>query len=248
MVAEDKVLTSFGADMSGERALICIPHAGGGAATFAAWARPLRSTATVWAARLPGRESLIREEPLQTVEQMAEILARALERLPASELTLFGYCSGALIAYELAHRLTAGGDERVKRLVVGSRLAPAPDGASQSPQSEITRTETLSFLRRMGGTDSEILNNPEYVSLIAPALISDAAAALRYRPPASRDKYSIPIVAIGGMLDVNVREADLMTWKACTSGSFSIHQFAGDHFFLITQLEEVIEFFVGLMR
>jgi surfactin synthase thioesterase subunit len=248
VVTESRVLTSFGAERSEGPALICIPATGGGAATFAPWVGPLRNRATVWAARLPGRESLIREKPLETIEQMAEIMARAVERLPASELTLFGHCSGALIAYELAHQLTAGTDERLKRLVVSSRRAPESDDASQPLENELTRAEIVDFFIRMGGTEQEILESPEYISLTAPTLLADAAAALRYRPPASRGKHRIPTVAIGGIDDDHVREADLMAWKACTSGSFSYRQFPGDHFFLITQREAVVEFLAGLMR
>src|SRR3954447_26751260 len=84
--------------------LICIPHAGAGAALYYPW-RPLSQVASLWAVRFPGRENRLAEPALTSIHAMADALAASVAKIPARAMVLFGHCSGALVAYELAIRL-----------------------------------------------------------------------------------------------------------------------------------------------
>ena len=238
---DDGVLTAFGRPERRRRALICIPHAGAGASAFAPWAGALRSAAAVWAARLPGRETLIGEPPLRTVGDMAGRLVSAVADVAAAELTIFGHCGGAVIAYELARRLTASGQRRVSRLIVSSQPAPSACGPAE-PVAGPSREEFVAFLRSMGGTDETVLSHPRYLALLEPVFRADLAAAAGYRLPPDRARLDLPVTAIGGRSDSVVPRRRLDEWAGLTTGPFDVRQFDGDHFFLFAQGEPVLRF------
>src|SRR5581483_8780637 len=102
--------------------LYAIPHAGAGAAAVKKVCRALGDTLHTVAVRLPGRESRMDEEPLTDLTVLVDTLAGQIEdHAHGRDVLLYGHCSGAVIAYEVAGRLTT---TRVKHLVVSAYRAP----------------------------------------------------------------------------------------------------------------------------
>src|SRR5262245_50180491 len=64
-----------------EAALVCIPWGGGGAAPFRAWAPLMGGTASVYAARLAGRETRFREPLPAQLSVVVDELAGAVAGL-----------------------------------------------------------------------------------------------------------------------------------------------------------------------
>ena len=91
--------------------LLCFPHAGAGAATFNAWRAFLPPEIEVVAARLPGRESRIKEPAFTEFSTLVATLVPLVGTAFDDEkpLLLFGHCVGALIGYGLAVALEAHG-------------------------------------------------------------------------------------------------------------------------------------------
>src|SRR5215468_8965797 len=93
--------------------LVCLPFAGAGASFFRPWGALAGERVEVVALQLPGRERRIDEKPYLDVPSAAEgLLPEVSARLdPARALVLFGHSLGAVLAYELACRLTARGSD-----------------------------------------------------------------------------------------------------------------------------------------
>lgn len=233
-------LARFGA-ADCRQAILCIPHAGAGAAMFAAWGEALADTASVWAARFPGRESLVLEQPLTSLDALASLLARTVTQLEAAELTLFGHCSGALIAYELAHKMITV-DDRVTRLIVSSQPAPFAATQRQALPAQVSDDFAVDFIRQAGRTDERALSDPEVLELLLPAIKADIGAIASYAPPPGREKLGIPVWAISGSDDRELPRHELARWATITTGVFRMRQFAGDHFFLFSQADSVVSF------
>jgi surfactin synthase thioesterase subunit len=211
--------------------LICVPHAGAGAAFFHPWRR-LGEVASVWAARFPGRENRIAEPPLTSIHAMADALAASVATIPARAMVLFGHCSGALVAYELAVRLARTHPRPAVRLVISSQPAPfglgEPNGVSVARMSQ---PDLVAYLRRLGGTPEGVLANPRLMALMEPILRADLLAAEQYRPAAPEIlPYDITVVA--AMSDRAVSGDSLAAWQRCTNASFEIKWFDGQHFFI----------------
>jgi surfactin synthase thioesterase subunit len=247
MASKKSVLATFG-QQSGRRAVVCIPHAGAGASVFWPWVNILSEVATVWAVRLPGRESLITERPLDSVESIVARLIHDVVAIDAEELTLLGHCSGAVIAYELAHRLISSGDKRVVRLIVSSQKAPGVRPADPPWPGFSSRQELVAYLHETGWTDDRVLSNEKFVDFVGSVITADLRAMSRYSKPEGRRPLHIPIVALGGKSDDSLSGSELMSWSAETSAESCVFRFDGDHFFLFKPAEELIAFLAQILR
>ena len=229
-------------------ALVCIPHAGAGASIFAGW-RALRDIASVWAVRLPGRENRILEEPYTSIDQMADALVAPVTDLPGSGLVLFGHCSGAFIAYELAGKLTARAPVAKNIvLVVSSQVAPSPRSAQRGPSpANLAPAELVEYLRGLGGTPEEILRSAELMELLEPMIRADLQASDRYSHERRTSFVHIPIVAISAVDDGLVDNFKLARWKVHTTGSFRTVNVDGHHFDLTEPQSSILQAVRGII-
>lgn len=82
-------------------------------------------------------------------------------------------------------------------------------------------------MRRLGATTSAVLDNPEMMALVLPAMRADLAVYERYRADPS-GTIEAPVTALGGADDVDVTAEDL---AACARRGFRIVRVSGGHFF-----------------
>ena len=85
----------------------------------------------------------------------------------------------------------------------------------------------------MEGTPREVLDNPNLLQLILPALREDAAI-YRHYIYAEEPPLDCPICAYGGVDDPNVHREHLEGWAAETTADFAVRVFPGGHFYLQT--------------
>jgi medium-chain acyl-[acyl-carrier-protein] hydrolase len=217
-----------------DRAVICLPQAGAGSSSFLPLAKSLRSDASVWAACFPGRERRIFERPLATIGEMAASLLGPVRDVAAGNVVILGQCSGALVAYELAHMLTVEGRIWTRSwLVACSQSAPGePIGIRRAPRAI---PDVAAELRAIGGTPEKLLQSQEFIKLMTPAIEADLNAVERYRVPAGRRPVRMSIAIFTGSDDDLLNATDLLAWQSYTAGSFRIERFPGDHFFMTGQ-------------
>jgi medium-chain acyl-[acyl-carrier-protein] hydrolase len=229
------------------RGMFCIPSVGLGVAPFVTWAEALADVASVWAARLPGRENRILESPLHSIEEMAEELAKSAYTISFDELIIFGHCSGAWIAYELAYLLSNSLRHKNLILVVSAQVSPTSVSSRDTARvADMSLDELTVYLRSVGGTSEDILLNRELMELMEPALRADILAVRKYRCPSGRPKLSIPLVATAGNCDSMINESELCQWKELSTGPFTLKLVDGDHFYILQRTEEMIDFLKGL--
>jgi medium-chain acyl-[acyl-carrier-protein] hydrolase len=210
--------------------LFCFAHAGGGATFFRPWRLALAPDIDVLPVILPGRESRLRELPYRRVEQLLEPLCAALEPHLDRPYALFGHSLGSIVAYEVARRLSAGGGPGPAGLLVSGRRAPRL-ATSRRPFCGLPDAEFLAALGGLGGTPPEVLDEPELVRMLLPALRGDFELNESYAAlPGPR--LRCPIVAAMGAADPEVDRTELLGWHEETSGDFTMRVFAGGHFYL----------------
>jgi len=218
--------------------LFCLPYAGGGSAIFRAWPEHLPAEIEVCPVRLPGREARLAESPFTGGPDLARALARALEPLLDVPFAVFGHSMGALAAFELVRELRRhAGALPVRLLVSGARAPhrPNPDPALHHlPDAEFL-TEVR---RRYDGIPGAVLENPELVQLLLPALRADFTLFETY-VYAEEPPLACPVSCFGGLDDGRVSREDLEAWRRQTAGSFTLRMFPGDHFFLQTEEDSV---------
>lgn len=219
--------------------LICFPYAGGGAAVFRSWAQDdFLPDTEVCAIQLPGRESRITESPVGDLRRLVSMLGDAMEPYLDRPFAFFGHSIGALVSFELARELRR--TRRIEPIHLFASGCPAPHLQNTEQICDLPDGEFLEHVCRFNGTPPDVLNHPELMRLMLPALRADFSLRDRYlfrdEPP-----LSCPITSFGGMGDAHVDGATLGTWRQHTGERFQLWLFQGDHFFLRSAQRPILE-------
>jgi surfactin synthase thioesterase subunit len=208
--------------------LICFPHAGGSASYFHPVSKELSPRLDVLAVQYPGRQERRHEPCVTDIGTLADRIARELLPLADQPMAFFGHSMGAVVAFEVARRLMA---EDVSPLTLFASGRRAPSCARDETVYKETDQALIAEVRRLGGTDTRMLADPEVVSMILPSLRGDYTAIMTYRcRPAVR--IGAPIFVMVGDRDPHVTNDEAMRWKEHTSGPFDMRVFPGGHFYL----------------
>lgn len=225
--------------------LICFPYAGGGASVFRSWAdSEFLADIEVCAVQLPGREARITEPPVCDLRRLVPLLREALEPYLDRPFAFFGHSVGALVSFELARELRRIRGVEPSHLFVSG--CPAPHLQDSERICDLPEDEFLARLGRFNGTPPEVLNHPELMQLMLPALRADFSLRDRYvyreEPP-----LDCPITAFGGMSDQHVSGVVLGSWRRHTRERFQLWLFQGDHFFVRSAQGPLLETLSGVL-
>ncbi|WP_051407322.1 thioesterase II family protein [Nocardia sp. CNY236] len=209
--------------------LVCFPHAGGSASYFQPVARALAPDIEVIAVQYPGRQDRRNEPGIDDIGVLADHIHAIMRTWPCGPLTFFGHSMGAVIAFEVARRLRRDDPGWALHLFASGRRAP------HLHRSEAVHLRDdagiIAEVRSLGGTESQLLQDPELLEMILPALRSDYRAVERYRfvpdgpPPCS-------ITVLTGDRDPQTTIDEAREWIRHSQDPFDLRVFRGGHFFL----------------
>jgi medium-chain acyl-[acyl-carrier-protein] hydrolase len=226
------------ASASPELRLVCFPYAGAGPQVFRGWGSLLPPEVEVCAVALPGRAARIRETPWNRLDPLADSLAAALLDLPPAPFAFFGHSFGGLLSFEVARRLHRESGPLPRHVFVSG--CPAPHLPPREPDVHRLPDAALKErLERLGGTPLQVLDCPELIDLLLPALRADLEAfeTHGYEPGAP---LPVPLTAIGGADDRMVPAHALEEWAGYTRDAFDVRVFPGGHFFLHSREDAVV--------
>jgi surfactin synthase thioesterase subunit len=216
--------------------LVTFGHAGSGPSAFRRWARSLAPEIELWEVTLPGRAGRLREPFAARWEPLVEELAGAIAAEAPEPFALFGHSFGAVLAFEVARRLSTDGVRPVG-LIVSGRSAPQCVRRLELPSDDATLVRVLS--ETYGGVPAEVAREPELLRHFLPPLRADLALLGRYeferRPP-----LGCPITVLSGREDATVDPAELDGWSEHTTERCDVQLFSGDHFYFQPEQEAVV--------
>src|SRR2546421_8574549 len=216
--------------------LVCLPHAGGSASYYPPLSAALSPTMEALAVQYPGRQDRRAEPLVDDLLVLADRLTDVLADEPGP-LALFGHSMGAVLAFEVARRLERGGRE-VSALFVSGRRAP-----TMHRDEWLHRTgdaELLHEVRKLSGTDVELLDDEEIVQMVLPVIRNDFQAVGTYRhQPGDEPELRCPVTAVIGTEDPRVTRSEADRWRTHTSGPFALHTYPGGHFYLTSVTTEL---------
>jgi medium-chain acyl-[acyl-carrier-protein] hydrolase len=219
--------------------MFCFPYAGGGASAYRGWGALMPPHFEVCPVQLPGRESRLREPPFTRPEALIQAVADALEPYLGMPFVFFGHSMGGMISFELTRELRRRGKPLPLHLFVAGRRAPDVPPREESIH-DLPEPEFIEKLRELNGTPEEVLQHAELMKLLSPVLRADFAVNETYAftEEAPLDQG---ISAFGGLGDEEVTREDLERWRQHTKGRFRMRMLPGDHFFLHSQKELILE-------
>jgi medium-chain acyl-[acyl-carrier-protein] hydrolase len=219
--------------------MFCFPYAGGGASIYRGWAGALPSDVEVCPVQLPGRESRLREQPFDRLAPLIAAAADALAPHFGRPFVFFGHSMGAMIGFELARELRRRGRPLPLHLFVAGRRAPQLP-AREEPIHDLPDEEFFDKLRELNGTPEEVLQHAELMRLLSPILRADFAVNETYEFTLE-EPFDLGISAFGGLGDADITREDLTGWQDHTRGRFRLRMLPGDHFFLHSARDMILE-------
>lgn len=218
--------------------LICFPHAGAGAATFHPWMDHVRDDIELIAVRLPGRERLFEQVPVDDMTLIGRSLGDIISGMAAAgPVGLFGYCAGAFMAFEAARGMTEK-HAPPALLAVCSQIAPH-ENASDVVVHDFPAERLRDFLRTMGGSEPVVIEHEEFWKIAEPAIRADYRAVETYSTEAE-PRITCDVVAFRGSQDDDVPSELLGAWADVTTGKFAARNLDGGHFLLQSKAADVL--------
>jgi len=190
-----------------------------------------RTGVEVCAARLPARDSRVKEKPLRSVFEAVAPLAAAIFEMLDRPYVLYGHSLGAILALETARELRRMGAREPEQLIVSASPAPQLPW-NHPPMRHLHRDAFLEEIQeRYGEIARPILNDRELLDLLLPGLRADVEMLETYRY-SPEDPLDCPVTAYAGVLDQTVTRTSLEAWREQTRSGFQLHMVSGDHFCL----------------
>lgn len=221
-------LKRFGRRGPSDARLFCFHHAGGAASMYRDWSRLMPSSIEPIAVQLPGRADRFREPPLDAMAPLVDALVEVIEPLLERPFAFYGLSMGGKVAWTLTHRLREHAMPMPSVLFLASVAAPA---WQEGRANWDVRTEDLvRYLREMGGTPPEVLEQPEFLASLLPTLRADLTLVDTFQFRATTP-LDVPIRAFAGVDDVEGSPERMSGWRAETCGRFDLDVVPGGHFF-----------------
>jgi medium-chain acyl-[acyl-carrier-protein] hydrolase len=228
-----------------ETRLFLFPYAGGGPAVFNTWYSNTPETIESWIAHYPGRGSRYSEPPIKKISTLVEQLSLAIQPHVDKPYIFFGHSLGGLVAFELTRQLRRQNQPQPQILFVSACSAPhLPD--PHSPIHALPETEFLKSLGQLNGIPSEVSNQPEVMKLLLPVLRADFEIVENYAYSADTP-LDCPIIAYSGLDDPRVNQEHIEGWVLHTNSKFKSQYFPGDHFFINSAREALINSIISEM-
>lgn len=224
---------------SASKRLFCFPYAGATAYVFQNWPRFLPADVEVIGMQLPGRGKRLLERMHTRMATLCEAVFPEIRPLLDKPFMFFGHSMGAMISFELARLLRRERQALPSYLFVSGRRAVQVH--EDEPRTyDLPEAEFIQELVRLNGTPPEVLEHRELLQLMLPLLRADFELIHEYQyspePP-----FAFPIMAFGGLGDPEVSRAQLEAWREQTTATFKLHMLLGDHFFIHSAREKILQ-------
>ncbi|HEX8095184.1 thioesterase II family protein [Jatrophihabitans sp.] len=219
--------------------VLCLPFAGAGASAFRRAQEYPSELVRICPLQLPGREERF-DEPAFTdaVAAVDDLLPIALDLVAGSPaVAVFGHSLGAVLAFELAHRLRQlPRPELVRVFVSGS---PGPWTRRENRATGMTDEDFLSQVRGFAGYSHPALEHPELREMLLPTLRADVEMHENYLAPPDR-LLDVPITSIRGSQDELVSREQAAEWNAASTAGCQLREVPGNHMYLVDSPAELV--------
>ena len=225
--------------------LICFPHAGGSASYYFPVSAALSPEFDVLAVQYPGRQDRRSDPFVDTIDALADELHAAIAPAMDGPVAFFGHSMGAVLAYEVTRRFEERDGISPVTVFASGRRAPS----RQRDENVHLRDDAgiIKEMRKLGGTDSRVLGDPELLEMVLPAIRNDYRAVERYTCGTDA-RINAPVVVLTAEDDPRTTVEEAAAWEEHTNGGTTLHTFDGGHFYLEQHAARVIDIVATTLR
>ncbi len=229
-------------DLSSQIKLFSIPFAGGNESSYSNFDDHFAQNGFQFETlTLPGRGSRVHEPFCTDLETLAKDVEDQLREKISGPWALFGHSLGGHLAYLVARNFFRAGEYLPSHLFLSSceprTLPPKIRGLHLLPDFML-----LQSVIQMGGLSQDDLKNPSLSSYLLAILRADFKV-LSDSPVSILEILPIPTTCLLGTKDILSKE-QASRWSDFTSGTWTLHQCPGDHFFIFQNSKLVCDLII----
>jgi surfactin synthase thioesterase subunit len=219
--------------------LICFPFAGGNKYSYLSWNSLIPEHIEMMAFEGPGRGDRYSEPLLEDMEHVLEDYWRQVNSLLNEPYAFYGHSMGAMVSFLLSKRAIEEGYAAPKHVFLSGRVPPTwPDEGDK-----LWRMDYDGFwagIKAYGGSPEELLKRPELMQLYEPMIRADLKSLDSYNHPADARALNIPATVLLGTREKVTMES-APDWQKQFQNPIQIHQFEGNHFWILQHGPQIID-------
>lgn len=191
----------------------------------------------------PGRGKRIKENLIYDYQDLTDdIFNQINNHLKNSkknkEYAIFGHSLGGIITYTVTNEIIRQELQPPKRLFISGRKAPTILKDKSEFISDLPSETFWKEIIQLGGTNQDFLKEEELKFFFEPILRADMKVVESFEYT-SKPQLNIPLTVLYGNKD-DMELEDLRAWQDMTTSCFELIEFHGDHFFIFSRKEEVL--------
>ncbi|QEG42311.1 thioesterase II family protein [Roseimaritima ulvae] len=217
--------------------LVCFPFSGTGVSAFHGWRSHLPDWIDFCPLALPGREVRYREPPFTDVATLVEEVCPLLLESRDLPLALYGHSVGALLAFELAQRMTRQAAPPVHLFLAACRPPHLPNVMPPLHGIEDDEEFLANLQVQYRRLPDVVLRDATLLASLVRTLRADLTMFETYRCTEPQ-MLDCPLTVMGGTQDWFAIE-ELAQWDRYTTGGSKVEMLPGDHFFMQTCPEQL---------
>lgn len=221
--------------------LLCFAYPGGSASNFAPWKKLLDSKINLVPILYPEREIRKNDPMEESFSLFVEDFIHDNQKLFEIPYAFFGYCGGAVLAYEIAIQVKKLYKKEPVWGFIASSEAPEylRDSILEFP-TEGTREDIIKYLLDLEMFDENIVRNNVFLDYYIPMLRADCKMLDTYNHQI-HDKLQCGFDVWFGTEDKNTDYEKAEKWQRYTYGYVRMEGMQGGHFFVDTNKEYICE-------
>jgi surfactin synthase thioesterase subunit len=234
----NKILLTPKPRISPKLRLLCLPYAGGSAATYMPWIESFCEEIELVLFQPAGRSYRLSAPPHDDMTSLVDELFDHASYITHAPYVVFGHSLGSRVAYELVCRFQSSGLSLPRYFIAsGSRAPHLPN--KRASICNLPHKAFIGELEKLSGTPKEILTNPELLELLLPALRADFRIAETYQ--AEPVTIKTPILVLHGKYDNDIEHNQAAAWSELSQAESTIENIPGNHFFINHHRSMVID-------
>ncbi len=171
-------------------------------------------------------------------DMVYDMTNRIESRLTTAPYAILGYSMGSLAAYEVTRELIRRTKRNPLHLFVAAHAAPHLHRASE-PVYEAVVSRFKANMLKMGMSDPDIMNNVELLECFVSIFYHDLKLYAGYQ--CSKDKNPMNTNLTVLYSDEENRFNQIFEWSSYTSKACMYQRMKGNHFFIHTHMEEMVQ-------
>lgn len=212
--------------------LYCLPYAGGSANFNLKWDKYLPENIEICPLELAGRGKRYNEPFFQSIDEAVDNLYNSIKyEIDIYKYAFYGHSMGTIIIYELVNKILKKAKKAPIKVFLSGRQPPHL--GEKRIISQLDDNRFIEEVIKAGGTNDELINQPELLRFFIPILRADYKMAENYRfNPKDKLVWNIDLILFNGKSDTDVSAEEMNEWNFYTTGKCELHEFEGNHFFI----------------